>query len=155
MKYFSSLIFRHRNLLRHMRKISLKDYICKACKSRLTSNIFFAFKLVDVHQNCLYFGSSNEAEMLNWMKKIQAIQATYVSEVLNNVNNAFAEIVHKFNSNYQLNSETNKLMKDPVAIASLVSSFRALSQRSASSYLVDIDFDNTELEEEVLLWRFI
>ena len=132
-------------------KISLKDYICKACKSRLTSNIFFAFKLVDVHQNCLYFGSSNEAEMLNWMNKIQAIQATYVSEVLNNVNNAFAEIVHKFNSNYQLNSETNKLMKDPVAIASLVSSFRALSQRSASSYLVDIDFDNTELEEEVLL----
>jgi len=131
-------------------KISLKDYICMGC-NRLTSNNFFVFKLIDVHQNCLYFGSNNKAEILNWINQIQAIQATYVSEVLNNVNNAFAEMVHKFNSYYQLNSETKKFMNDPVAIASLVSSFRTLSQTGPSSYLVDINFDDTELEEEVML----
>ena len=131
-------------------KISLKDYICKPCKS-LTSKNFFVFKLVDVHRNCMYFGSSNQAEVLNWVRQIHMIQAAYVSEVLDNVNNAFAEMIQKFNSQYQLTSETNAFMKDPATIASLVYSFRALSQRGSFSYPLDVDLEAGEIEEEVLL----
>lgn len=129
--------------------ISLTHYICKPCK-HLTSTTFSVFKLVDVHNRCLYFGSSNHAEVFNWIKQIQLIQAEHVSKILGNLNNAFSEMVQSFHSQYELNAETRSFMKDPAVVASLVSSFRALS-KSRPSRLLNDDFDAEDVEIEVLL----
>ena len=108
------------------------------------------FKLKDVNGNCLYFGSSNHAEVSNWISKIHIIQAKYVSEVLLNLNLAFSEMISKFNSQYHLDERTNVLMKDPATIASFVDYFRALSKsRVSASFLNDLDTE--DVESEVML----
>ena len=129
--------------------ISLSHYICKPCK-HLTSKTFSVFKLVDVHNRCLYFGSSNHAEVFNWIQQIRLEQAEHVSEILGNLNNAFSEMVQKFHSQHELNAETRSCIEDPAEVASLVSSFRALSQ-SRPSWLLNGDFDAEDVETEVLL----
>ena len=88
--------------------------------------------------------------MLNWINKIQLIQAEHVSTILDNLNNAFSEMIQKFHSQYELNAETKFFMKDPAAVASLVSSFRALS-KSRPTRLLNDDFDAEDIEMEVLL----
>ena len=129
--------------------ISLKHYICKPCK-HLTSKNFSVFKLKDVNGNCLYFGSSNHAEVSNWVTKIHIIQAKCVSEVLSNLNLAFSEMMNRFNSKYDFNAKTKGLMKDPEKIASLVSSFRALSKSGTLDFSVD-DLDIENVESEIMI----
>ena len=59
-------------------------------------------------------------------------------------------MVQSFHSQYELNAETRSFMKDPAVVASLVSSFRALS-KSRPSRLLNDDFDAEDVEIEVLL----